>query len=183
MRNLIFGGANSLDNYFARSDESVDWIRWSDEAAALMSGLWKRIDTILWGRKTYEFAVRNGQKSGYPGKKNFVFSRTLSSVEGSFTLVPQDAVSFVRDLKNQEGKEILLMGGGDLARSLFEAGLIDEIGFTIHPILLGSGIPLFHPMPRQIDLELKECKPSKNGCVYLSYRVLGEFSERADESS
>jgi dihydrofolate reductase len=63
------------------------------------------------------------------------------------------------------------MGGGELARSLFEAGLIDEIGFNIHPILLGSGVPLFHPMGHQIDLELRECRALKSGCVYVSYRV------------
>jgi dihydrofolate reductase len=58
-----------------------------------------------------------------------------------------------------------------LAQALFEANLIDEIGFNINPLLLGSGIPLFHEMKRQIDLELLDCKPLKNGCVYLSYRV------------
>jgi dihydrofolate reductase len=74
-------------------------------------------------------------------------------------------------LKEQDGKDICLMGGGELARSLFEAGLIDEIGFNVHPVLLGSGIPLFHPMSRQIDLELLECKPFPNGCVLVRYRV------------
>ena len=64
-----------------------------------------------------------------------------------------------------------MMGGGLLAKSLFEADLIDEIGFNIHPILLGSGIRLFHEMTRQINLELLECKPLNNGCVVLSYRV------------
>jgi dihydrofolate reductase len=63
------------------------------------------------------------------------------------------------------------MGGGLLAKSLFEADLIDEIGFNIHPVLLGSGIPLFHEMNHQINLELIECKPFKNGCVMVSYRV------------
>jgi len=63
------------------------------------------------------------------------------------------------------------MGGGELAKTFFEAGLIDEIGFSIHPVLLGSGIPLFHEMSRQIDLELIECQPFKNGCVLVSYRV------------
>jgi dihydrofolate reductase len=66
------------------------------------------------------------------------------------------------------------MGGGELARSLLDAGLIDEIGFNIHPVLLGVGIPLFHEMKRQIDLELRECKALKNGCVYVLYRVLPE---------
>ena len=82
-----------------------------------------------------------------------------------------DAVGFVRELKRQPGKDICLMGGGELARPLFEAGLIDEIGFNVHPVLLGSGIPAFHPMTRQIDLELKECKPFKNGCVHVTYRI------------
>ena len=63
------------------------------------------------------------------------------------------------------------MGGGILARSLFEAHLIDEIGFNIHPVLLGSGIPLFHEMKFQIDLELLDCKRLKNGCVIVLYRV------------
>ena len=63
------------------------------------------------------------------------------------------------------------MGGGDLARTLFEAGVIDEIGFNIHPVLLGSGVPLFYEMSRQIDLELLECKPMKNGCIYVLYKV------------
>jgi dihydrofolate reductase len=176
MRKLTFGGVNSLDNYFARTDESVDWILWSDESAALMSSFWKTIDTILWGRKTYEFAVRNGHPPDYPGVQNYVFSRTLTQIDASATLVHEDAVAFVRRLKSEDGpkdvKDICLMGGGQFAKSLFEADLIDEIGFTIHPILLGSGIPLFHPMSRQINLELKECKAFKNGCVHVSYRII-----------
>jgi dihydrofolate reductase len=172
MRKITFGGANSLDNYFARKDDAVDWLKWSDEAAAVMSGYWKTIDTILMGRKTYEVAQRmsKGSKSPYPEMQSYVFSRTLTSAPGA-TLVSDDAVGFVHDLKAQPGKGICLMGGGNLARPLFEAGLIDEIGFNIHPVLLGSGIPLFYGMNRQIDLELLECKPFKNGCVFVKYRV------------
>ena len=64
-----------------------------------------------------------------------------------------------------------MLGGGVLARSLFEAGLIDEIRLNIHPVLLGSGIPLFHEMKKQIDLKLTECQELKNGCVVLTYKV------------
>jgi riboflavin biosynthesis pyrimidine reductase len=63
------------------------------------------------------------------------------------------------------------MGGGLLARPLFEAGLIDEIGLNIQPLLLGSGIPLFHEMSRQIDLELTECRQLSNGSVFVTYRT------------
>lgn len=171
MRKITFGGANSLDNFFARPDHSVDWLMWCDEAAEVTSGYWQTIDTVLMGRKTFEVAVANGQGGGYPGVKNYVFSRTLQRVDPPVTVIREDAAAFIRQLKQQKGKDICLMGGGQLARSLFEAGLIDEIGFNIHPVLLGSGVPLFHPMTRQIDLELMECRPFKNGCVYVTYRV------------
>jgi dihydrofolate reductase len=171
LRTVTFGVANSLDNYIARPDHAVDWLLWCKEAAEVMSDLWPTIDTILMGRKTFEAAVQSGQKDGYPGKKNYVFSRTMERLEGPVTVIQEDAAEFVRRLKNEDGKGICVMGGGELARPLFEADLIDEIGFNIHPVLLGSGILLFHSMSRQIDLELKECRAFKNGCVFVSYRV------------
>ena len=172
MRKVTFGVANSLDNFIARKDGAVDWLMWSDEAASVMKDFWKKIDTILMGRKTYEIALTHtkGKKNPYPGIKTYVFSRTLKTGE-DVEMITENAAEFVRDLKNKEGKEICLMGGGDFARSLFEAGLIDEIGFNIHPVLLGTGIPLFLEMNRQIDLELIESKPFKKGCVLVSYRV------------
>jgi dihydrofolate reductase len=174
MRKVTFGGANSLDNYFARKDHAVDWLLWSDEAAAVMGDYWKTIDTVLMGRKTYDVALRmsKGKKNPYPGIRTYVFSRTLKDdAGGSVTIVADDAAGFVRRLKDETGKDICLMGGGHFAKTLFDAGLIDEIGFNIHPVLLGSGIPLFYEMDRQIDLELLECKAFKNGCVFVKYRV------------
>src|SRR5262245_50099198 len=152
MRKITFGGANSLDNYIARPDHSADWILFGEEAGAIMADFWKTIDTVLLGRKTYEVAARaggGGDDGSYSGIKSYVFSRTLdpATVKGA-TVVRSDAAEFVRNLKQQPGKDICLMGGGELARSLFEADLIDEVGFNIHPVLLGSGIPLFHAMTR-----------------------------------
>ena len=174
MRKVTFGGANSLDNYIARKDDAVDWLMWSNEAASVMMEYWKTIDTILMGRKTYEVALRQskGKSNPYLGIKSYVFSRTLKKSEDeSVKIVSGDAARFVRKLKNEEGKDICVMGGGEFAKTLFEANLIDEIGFNIHPVLLGSGIPLFHEMKRQINLELIDCKTFKNGCVLVSYRV------------
>jgi dihydrofolate reductase len=167
MRKVTFGGATSLDNYLARKDHAVDWLIWSDEVTDVTSEYWKRVDTVLMGRRTYEVAGK-----GYPGVQNIVFSRTLErGADPTVTVVSDDAVEFVRDLKQGPGKEICLMGGGDLARSLFNAGLIDEVGLNIHPVLLGRGIPVFHEMPRQIDLELLECRRFSTGCVYIRYGV------------
>lgn len=173
MRTVIFGGASTVDNYFARSDQSTDWIRWSDEVAAAIAALWSRIDTVVMGRKTYEVGLRQGHWDTIPaGVEVYVFSRTLSpGTRGSARLVSDEATDFVRELKHQPGKDICVMGGGELARSLLEADLLDEIGFTIHPLLLGQGIPLFHPMTRQIELELVNCKVFMNDCVDLTYRV------------
>lgn len=174
MRKITFGGANSLDNYIARKDDAVDWLMWTDEVAEIMAKFWKTIDTVLMGRKTFEVARRQskGADNPYPDVKSYVFSRTLP--KGGYDgveIVSEDAITFVRKLKSQEGKDICVMGGGDFAKSLFEAKLIDEVGFNVHPVLLGSGIPLFHEMKQQIDLELIECRTLKNGCVVLSYRV------------
>ncbi|MFT3743338.1 MAG: dihydrofolate reductase family protein [Pyrinomonadaceae bacterium] len=95
----------------------------------------------------------------------------MGKTTGGGEIVASDPGEFVRELKQQDGKEICVMGGGNLARTLLEAGVVDEIGFNVHPVLLGSGVPLFHEMSRQIDLELLECKAMKNGCVYVLYRV------------
>jgi dihydrofolate reductase len=174
MRKVTFGGANSLDNFIARKDDAVDWLLWSKEANSIMAAFWKTIDTIVMGRKTYEVALKlsKGSSNPYPGVKTYVFSRTLKkSPDKTVDIISTDAAEFVSDLKKSGGKDICVMGGGLLAKSLFEADLIDEIGFNIHPVLLGSGIPLFHEMDHQINLELLECKAFKNGCVYVSYRV------------
>jgi len=172
MRKVTFGGANSLDNFIARKDDAVDWLLWGEEVEAFMKEFWKKIDTVLWGRKTYEVALRGGGMASYPGVKNYVFSRTMKkSSDKEVEIVSEDAAEFVRNLKEQKGKDICVMGGGEFAKTLFEAGLIDEIGFNIHPVLLGSGIPLFHEMKRQIDLELIKCETFKNGCVLVTYRV------------
>jgi dihydrofolate reductase len=101
-----------------------------------------------------------------------VFSRTLSSLptKGA-TLVHDDAAAFVKKLKEAPGKDITVMGGGDFARSLIAAGVVDEIGINVHPVLLGSGIPLFVDPQRQVDLELAECRAMEKGCVLLRYSV------------
>src|SRR5215203_3293747 len=181
MRKATFGGANSLDNFIARPDGAVDWLLWGDEVNEVMSAYWPKIDTIVMGRKTWDIAMQGAAKSKaekkkledlHKGIKTYVFSRTLEAGERDGAIIlNDDPGKFVRDLKKQDGKEICIMGGGELARDLFEAGVIDEIGFNIHPVLLGRGIPLFHSLKRQIDLELIECRPFKNGCVYVLYRV------------
>jgi dihydrofolate reductase len=171
MRKVTFGVANSLDNFIARNDHAVDWLLWGKDAAAIVAEFWKTIDTVVMGRKTYEVALKSGMRA-YPGVKNYVFSRTLKKrPDDQVEIISQDVAAFVRRLKKQKGKAICVMGGGELARPLLEADLIDEIGLNIHPVLLGSGIPLFLPRKRQLNLKLLECRPFRNGCVFVRYSV------------
>lgn len=170
MRKVIFGGANTVDNYIAGKDDSIDWIRHSKEVDEIMKRYWQTIDTVIVGRRTWEIAMK-GSSGGSKGIKSYVCSRTLKKIPGKKIELAPDAVSLVKRLKSEEGKDIIVMGGCLIGKSLFEAGLIDEFGVNIHPVLLGSGIPLFCEMERRIDLELLECKQLKNGCVFLNYAV------------
>lgn len=172
MRKIVFGGANSLDNFIAGPNGEIDWLRWNNEVSQIISAFWQTIDTVLMGRKTYEVAQQQGGANSYAGVRSYVFSRTLAPrVEGGLEIVTSDAVTFIQHLKAQPGKEICVMGGGNFAQSLLEAGLIDEIGCNIHPVLLGAGVPLFLPLQQRIDLALIECRQLQNSCVYLRYRV------------
>ncbi|HKO04977.1 MAG TPA: dihydrofolate reductase family protein [Candidatus Acidoferrales bacterium] len=173
MRKSQFGVACTLDAYIARKDHGTDWILSSEEATSLMKDLWKTIDTVITGRKTYELVLNSGKPwPSFPGVKNYVCSRTLRAIPDKHVqIISEDAADFVRKLKSEKGKDIFVMGGGELAKSLLEAGLIDEIRLSIHPLLLGSGIPLFLPMKHQIDLELLDSKVFKNGCVCVTYGV------------
>jgi dihydrofolate reductase len=177
MRKITLGLANSLDHYIARKDGGSDWLHWSKEVAEISTKYLKTVDAILIGRKTYEAMLAFGQNS-YPGAVNYVFSRNpkrtaaiRKQADKSVEIVHEDAAKFVSKMKRGKGKGICLFGGGELARSLFEADLIDEIVLNTHPVLLGSGIPLFHEMARQIDLKLTDCRVLKDGSVVLSYRV------------
>jgi dihydrofolate reductase len=138
---------------------------------------WATTDTVLMGRKTWEFSMAaggggDGEMPGVKIDKTYVFSRTLKSVSGKNTeLVTADAGEFVRRLKQQPGQDIVVMSGGNFATSLLEAGVIDEIGLNVHPLLLGAGVPAFLDPGRRINLELTECRQLDGGCAMLYYRV------------
>jgi len=171
MRKIIWGAAVSLDLYIAGENEALDWLLWSDDVTAITSESWQGVDTMLMGRKTWEFAARSGGGPGPSKLKTYVFSATMAEAPAGATLVGEDAAGFVRDLKAGPGGSILLMGGGELASALIEAGLVDEIGLNVHPLLLGGGIPFFRPMARRVALALVEARAIARDCVFLRYRL------------
>ena len=115
-----------------------------------------------------------GAGSAAPGIRSIVFSRTLRPADcpKSITL-SNDAEGFVTDLRKNPGKDIAIFGGGELFRSLLVAGLVDEIGFSVIPVLLGGGIPLLPSPADRASLKLKNHRVyEKTGTVGLEYDVL-----------
>jgi len=171
MRKVTYGGAISLDGFLAGPGESIDWLRHSDDAAKIAAESFRGVDSMLMGRKTWEFAQRMGGGPPLRGVTTYVFSRTLESAGGGAELIREDAAHFVRRMKGEEGGGILVMGGGQLGSALLEAGLVDEIGFSIHPVLLGGGTPAFGRFSRRIDLQLIEARQIDEECALVRYRV------------
>jgi dihydrofolate reductase len=101
-------------------------------------------DTVLMGRKTYDVGFKAGVTNPYPHLQQYLFSKSLKvSPDEQVTLVLEDTVQFVEQLKQLPGKGIWLCGGANLASSLFAAGLIDRLILKVNPFLMGEGIPLF----------------------------------------
>jgi dihydrofolate reductase len=183
MRTVTYGGAVSLDGFLAAADGALDWLHFSTEVQHIMADYWKTIDTILMGRKTYSVSAGAGvakrrrgakpAKAKPPAIRTYVFSRTLTPIdEPGVEVVASEAAQFVRDLKRQPGKDICLMGGGELAQALLSAGVVDKVGLNIHPVLLGAGVPVFRDPGHRVSLRLTECRPLDGGCILVSYDVL-----------
>jgi dihydrofolate reductase len=179
MRIVSYGVACSLDGYIAAEDGSIDWLHFSKDAQDIMSDYWKSVDLMVMGRKTWDVSVAmhgGGSKRKRARKADekistYVFSRTLTQLDApGVRLVSSDPGEFVRHLKSTDGKGICVLGGGSLAQALFEAGVIDEVGLNVHPVLLGAGVPVFRDA-RRIQLSLKESRVISGGCVYSNYRI------------
>jgi dihydrofolate reductase len=174
MRKVIYGGACSLDGYLADRNGAIDWLHHSTDVEQIMARSWATVDTMLFGRKTFEFAMAQGggPEGSFSGIRSYLFSRTLKNAPAKgIELVSTDAGEFVRALKSKPGKDIIVMSGGNLATSLLRAGVIDEIGLNIHPVLLGAGVPAFLDAGDRVKLELTESRTLHGGCVLVTYRI------------
>jgi dihydrofolate reductase len=190
MPELTYCVACSLDNFIAHHDDTHDGFCFDrdylmDLAAQFpdtfpvhlrsMFGIdaenqW--FDTVLMGRKTYDVGFKAGVTNPYPHLQQYLFSKSLKvSPDEQVTLVLEDAVQFVEQLKQQPGKGIWLCGGASLASTLFSAGLIDRLILKVNPFLMGEGIPLFAGVIPQTALTLTDQKIYDNGVVILHYQI------------
>ena len=178
-RKIIALIAVSADGFIARPNGSVDWLdRPKPKGFYDIGEFYKSIDTILFGRKTYEVAL-GFQKDGVPGAsfntrlKNYVFTRTLkpSDAVAGVEFVDQPIKAFATGLRAQKGKNIWMMGGGGIIASFLDEGEIDEFIISIVPTFIGEGIPLIAPRHRTVPLTLLSSKQFADGVVQLHYTV------------
>ena len=174
-RKVIVHIAASADGYIARPDDDLEWLTSRPAPAGFygMNAFMKTIDTLLLGRKTYEASLRLGGK--FDAKtKTIVFSRQAppADVPPGVEFESGDVGDVARRLREQQGKDIWLMGGGELIASFLDAQAIDEFVVSVVPVFIGDGIPLIARRRRHVPLELQSVERFDDGLVQLHYRVL-----------
>jgi dihydrofolate reductase len=178
-RKIIVYIATSADGYIARPDGDVEWLnRRPDTFDYGMGAFYPTIDTILWGRKTYDWLLEYHAKMGTKGDlfdrtvANYVFSHNPpKKVPPGVEFASEPVKVFAQRLRETPGKHIWMMGGGELIASFLDAGEIDEFDIHVIPTLIGEGIPLIAPRNRDISLRLISSQSFPDGVVRLHYAV------------
>jgi dihydrofolate reductase len=184
MRNLFLFMMVTLDGFFEGPDQSLDWHNVDEEFNDFAIKQLDEIDTLLFGRVTYE-----GMASYWPtpaaieddpivaSKMNsiakIVVSRTLEKADWENSrLVKDNIAEEVQHLKEQPGRDLAIFGSSDLTTSLLQMGLVDELRIMVAPIVLGRGKRLFAGIDRELHLQLLATTAFRSGNVLLRYRVL-----------
>jgi dihydrofolate reductase len=185
MRKIIVYIATSADGYIARRDGAVDWLdRPRIKGNYGMGEFYSAIDTVLWGRKTYDMALGFKAKGNAGAEsdskvKNYVFSRRppRKPVPGA-EFVREPIPEFAQRLRSLAGKDIWMMGGAGIIASFLDEGEIDDFIIHVIPTFIGEGIPLIAPRHRTVALKLVSCRKFSDGVVRLHYAVAKEKAKK-----
>ena len=188
MRKIITTTWFTLDGYIAGPNGEIDWIGeiYDEAMGRYESELVSEADTLLLGRVTFEsfagswpYVPENPNAS--EGEKDYarrlnamrkiVFSRTLEHVEWNNSTLRKEVIpEEIEQLKREPGRDMLIYGSASLVQTLTNLGLIDEYQLLVHPVLLGSGKPLFQDIKHQVKLKLVNTKTHPSGVVVLTYQ-------------
>jgi dihydrofolate reductase len=189
MRKLIYSMGISLDGFIAGPEGEIDWSGPDEELHRFHNDQTRELGAHLCGRRLYETMTYWDTAEENPSAPEYelefariwnplpklVFSRTLDSVEGNWTLATGEVAEEVARLKAEPGKDIAV-GGAGLASSLVERDLIDEYRPFVYPVVLGRGIPYLPPLEKRIPLELVETRAFDVGVTYLRFRRAADAS-------
>ena len=171
--------ATSADGYIARPDGDVEWLnRRPDDVDYGMREFYETVDTIVMGRKTYDWAVDYFRKIGKTKglfdttRTHYVFSSHPPEDHlDEVSFVSEPVKAFAQRLRRTAGKHIWMMGGGEIIASFLDAGEIDEFDIHVIPVFIGEGIPLIAPRHRDVALRLLSSQGFPDGVVRLRYKV------------
>ena len=171
MRRIKYFVASSLDSYISRVDGGVDWLFMDQDYG--MKEFFSTVDVAVMGRKTYQKAVELSPPGPiFPGMKNYVFSHLLPKGKQEHIEVVSDPPEvWANAVLAKPGKDIWLVGGGEMVKEFLQKRLVNEIGISIHPRLLGDGIPVFAQPYPETELELVRSKQYSSGLLQVFYRV------------
>jgi len=168
-RRVRYSVAVSLDGFIAGPDGEFDWIIM--DPTLDFEAYFKQFDTFLLGRRTFEVMGQGGAGGASAGTQTIVFSRTLRQSDYPKVVITSEVKETISALKREPGKDIWLFGGGELFRSVLDAGLVDTVEVAVIPILLSQGVPLLAAGARSPALQLTDTRTLPSGTVLLNYNV------------
>ncbi len=175
MRKLKLYIAASLNGKIAEKDGSVDWLYVKEHDGEVDYGyekFYESIDTTIQGSSTYKQVESWGIDFPYPDKKNYVITRNKNLEDNQdVEFISDNHLKFIKDLKNKKGKDIWLIGGGQINTMLLNEGLIDELHLFCMPIILTDGIDIFEGLPVRKDIKLIETKTHDTGAIEIRYQI------------
>ncbi len=174
MRKLFIYIATSLDGYIAKPNDDLSFLKLVEKEGEDYGYVEfnKNIDTIILGRKTYDWVAKEMGVSHYDnGKKDvFVMTRTKKADFGRVKFYTGNLIELVKKLKSEEGKNIYCDGGSEIINELLKNDLIDEFIISVIPILVGNGVRLFKDERPEQLLELVSVKTFDTGLTQLHYK-------------
>lgn len=172
MRKVFMYIAVSLDGYIARPDGNIEWLSSVQRAGEDYgySEFIKNVDTVIVGRKTYDKVLSLGVPFPHTDKECYIITRSDRPPIGKLIFYNKDLEELVISLKEKEGGNIFVDGGAEIVNTLMSRGLFDEYIISIIPVMLGSGIRLFHDGRPEENVSLVTAVHFESGLVQLHYR-------------
>lgn len=172
-RKVIVYIASSVDGYIAGPNDGMEFLSIVNDEGQDYGyfGFIESVDTVIMGRKTYDWVMTQVPKFPHAEKDSYIVTRTPKPGKGKMQYYTGDLKALIGKLKGEEGKNIFVDGGAGVVNSLLKENLIDEIIVSVIPILLGDGVRLFQDGRPEQGVQFVESKSFPKGLVQLHYKV------------